>query len=203
MNYLQAISDEAHEGIVLHQHHTVQGYSLFSFDNALNEADSEEFKRVIATLSYKRTEEDRSGTRQRSMVVNFRLPQALKVNFIDRMTNVAQTVFEKPDWEVYRIYMNNNAYGDMAHIHRDSQPDDPTITIMAYGSEVWKPEWAGETLFYDENYDSVACVMPKFGRLAIFNGELPHKGGVPSRECYAERLTFVIKLRPPEVAPAA
>jgi hypothetical protein len=57
--------------------------------------------------------------------------------------------------------------------------------------------WSGETMLYDHNQDAVACVTPRPGRLAIFDGTILHAGRPPNRICYAPRYTLAFKLAPP------
>jgi hypothetical protein len=52
-------------------------------------------------------------------------------------------------------------------------------------------------MFYDNAMDGVACVTPKPGRMAIFDGTIRHVGRPPNRNCYAPRYTLALKLEPP------
>jgi len=52
-------------------------------------------------------------------------------------------------------------------------------------------------MLYDHNQDAVACVTPRPGRLAIFDGTILHAGRPPNRICYAPRYTLAFKLAPP------
>lgn len=52
-------------------------------------------------------------------------------------------------------------------------------------------------MLYDHNQDAVACVTPRPGRLAIFDGTILHAGRPPNRICYAPRYTLAFKLEPP------
>jgi len=61
----------------------------------------------------------------------------------------------------------------------------------------WNVGWSGETMLYDHNQDAVACVTPRPGRLAIFDGTILHAGRPPNRICYAPRYTLAFKLAPP------
>jgi hypothetical protein len=93
----------------------------------------------------------------------------------------------------YRAYTNVASYGDMLFTHTDCLPDQQDLTALWYLCSSWDVEWGGETMFFDAN-DEVACaVIPKPGRLVVFDGAIKHVGRPPNRICYAPRYTFAIK----------
>ena len=56
-----------------------------------------------------------------------------------------------------------------AHTHSGS------LVLLYYANLEWKPEWAGETLFYKNDLSDIEkAVMYKPGRLVLFDGEIPH-----------------------------
>lgn len=57
----------------------------------------------------------------------------------------------------------------------------------------WKPEWAGETLFYkDDMSDIIHTTMYKPNRLTVFNGSIPHTIRPQSFSAPHYRLTLAI-----------
>jgi Rps23 Pro-64 3,4-dihydroxylase Tpa1-like proline 4-hydroxylase len=96
-------------------------------------------------------------------------------------------------FSIDRLYCNNNVYGDMARPHRDSPAGSADVTALLYANPKWRPEWGGETIFYDRHQDAVACVAPRPGRVALFRSAIAHRNGVPSRECYEPRLVLALK----------
>jgi SM-20-related protein len=72
---------------------------------------------------------------------------------------------------------------------------------------VWQPSWHGETLFYTPDHsDVIRAVLPKPGRMVIFDSDIPHAGRDPSRLCPLIRVTITFKLQPawmPVMAPPA
>jgi Rps23 Pro-64 3,4-dihydroxylase Tpa1-like proline 4-hydroxylase len=71
------------------------------------------------------------------------------------------------------------------------------LTALWYVAPEWNVEWGGETMLYNRDQDAVACVTPRPGRLAIFDGTILHAGRPPNRICYAPRYTLAFKLEPP------
>jgi len=67
----------------------------------------------------------------------------------------------------------------------------------------WKRDYYGETTFFEKNSDNtdiVAQVKPKYGRLVIFDGNIPHSARPPSFTFTGARLSFVTKLHRNEFA---
>jgi len=99
-------------------------------------------------------------------------------------------------YRCYRAYCNHASFGDMLHIHTDSQPEADELTALWYVTREWQPDWGGETVFFDPQLDAAAVVSPRPGRLVIFDGAIPHAGRPPNRICYAPRYTFALKYEP-------
>lgn len=95
-----------------------------------------------------------------------------------------------------RAYANAHTYGVEGYIHRDSKfAEDQTVVI--YYEKDWKPEWAGETIFLNEAEDDVIkAILPKYGRMSIFPGNVKHAGRGVSRICPVARKVLVLKGRP-------
>lgn len=101
------------------------------------------------------------------------------------------------NYRIMRVYCNQVAYGDMLFTHTDVAAGKRGLTALWYVAPEWNVEWGGETMFYDEHRDAVACVTPRPGRLALFDGTILHAGRPPNRICYAPRYTLAFKLEPP------
>jgi hypothetical protein len=55
-----------------------------------------------------------------------------------------------------------------AHSHKNT-------TVLYYANVQWKEEWAGETLFFNEDVSEIEFAsMYKPGRLIVFDGGIPH-----------------------------
>lgn len=89
-----------------------------------------------------------------------------------------------------RIHCNSHAYGDQQNAHHDLANG---VTALYFANSVWQDDWWGETLFYDVRKEPVLAVAPKPGRLILFAGEIGHRGGVPSRLCFEQRLSVAFK----------
>ncbi|MGH8113325.1 MAG: 2OG-Fe(II) oxygenase [Rhodanobacteraceae bacterium] len=100
------------------------------------------------------------------------------------------------DYRTQRVYCNCSTYGDMLFTHTDVREGKRGVTALWYVAPKWEVEWGGETMLYDRHRDAVACVTPRPGRLAIFDGTILHAGRPPNRICYAPRYTLAFKFEP-------
>jgi hypothetical protein len=110
---------------------------------------------------------------------------------------VLQDFPERSHYRILRVYCNHASYGDMLFTHTDVHEGKEGLTALWYIAPEWNVEWGGETMLYDRNQDAVACITPRPGRLAIFDGTILHAGRPPNRICYAPRYTLAFKLEPP------
>jgi hypothetical protein len=73
-----------------------------------------------------------------------------------------------------------------AHPHRNT-------TLLYYANPQWKEEWAGETLFFNEDVSEVVYTsIYKPGRVIIFDGGIPHSLRPQSRLAPQYRFTFAL-----------
>lgn len=73
-----------------------------------------------------------------------------------------------------------------AHPHR-------TVTMLYYANPQWKEEWAGETLFYNEQVSEVVYTsMYKPGRVVLFDGTIPHSIRPQSKVAPNHRFTYAL-----------
>jgi hypothetical protein len=95
---------------------------------------------------------------------------------------------------VKRAYVNLNLYGDVQFAHEDGDE----WTAVAFVNERWLDDWGGELLVYEGAGTGMAyAVMPAPGRMAVFDGLLTHRGGVPSKLTAEPRITLAIKMSRP------
>ena len=95
-----------------------------------------------------------------------------------------------------RAYANAHTYGVEGYIHKDSKFSEDQTVIIYYEKD-WKPEYAGETIFLNnEEDDIIRAILPKYGRMTIFLGNIKHAGRGVSRICPVARRVLVLKGRP-------
>jgi hypothetical protein len=96
---------------------------------------------------------------------------------------------------VARQYANGHTYGQGGQPHVDDERPG-TFTLLYYPMAQWRPEWEGETLFYDGRGEVIGGVKPAPNRAVLFDSRIPHSGRAPSRACPGLRVTLAYKLEP-------
>ncbi len=91
-----------------------------------------------------------------------------------------------------RCYANAHTFGIEGAIHQDSHQLGNYTTIV-YVNPSWKPDWAGETVFFNDVGDIWNAVLPKPGRIVTFDGRIKHVARAVSRVSPALRVTLMFK----------
>ena len=104
-------------------------------------------------------------------------------------TEFGQRVFSS--YYIKRCVVNLSKPGDfyLNHTHGDE-------TVLLYYANIrWNEEWSGETLFYNNDMQSILFASPYIpGRLILFDGKLPHTIRSQSSIAPHYRFTFSIFL---------
>ena len=96
---------------------------------------------------------------------------------------------------IERIYANFNLFGDFQFAHPDCDPDgDGLWTALFFVNASWNEDWGGEFLLYENGPQPIAlAIPPRPGRMVLFDGEVLHRGGAPSKYCLEPRISLAIK----------
>jgi hypothetical protein len=109
------------------------------------------------------------------------------------------------DRALLRCYTNGYTYGTDGYAH----VDDPWIqrrfgstalseTAILYLNPEWNRDWAGETVLYNDKDDVELSILPKEGRLFIFDSSKAHAARPVSRICKVLRSVLVFKTFDPK-----
>lgn len=83
-----------------------------------------------------------------------------------------------------QIVLNCYEYGNYSGIHKDNLDNDKAVSIILYLNTDWRPEWGGNTEFYDDEIKRVTtAVSPIGGDAVVFPGNIWHRGGDVARIC--------------------
>lgn len=100
--------------------------------------------------------------------------------------------------ELFKVYINAHTYGVEDNIHTDDDRIPKGKTVIVYLCNRWNPEWAGQTVFYNERdifeKDIVYSCLPKYNRMVIFDKSIPHAVAPMSRRYMGLRLTCMFKV---------
>ena len=96
------------------------------------------------------------------------------------------------NFRLSRVYCNAHVCSDCPLPHRDSS-DPRDRTILYYANAEWRPEFAGETVIFDDDDEIAYAVLPRPGRVVIFNSALTHCARPPTKIFLGLRLTVAFK----------
>lgn len=174
--------------------HSIDDQSVYVFDSLIQ--NPSEYFQALNLAAFTRTEVARPEVAQyRHWVTESRLDSLLNQP-IYAATQKAVAAVRSRDYRPYRAYTNSASYGDVLFTHVDCIPGQGDLTALWYLCDEWDVEWGGETVFFSGEDEIAAAVLPKPGRLVLFDGAIKHAGRPPSRVCYKPRYTFAIKLEP-------
>lgn len=110
--------------------------------------------------------------------------------FIKRICQTSMDSYPSSELHLERMHCNMHLYGDVQHAHTDLVPG---VTTLYFANPEWKTEWMGETVFCGDDGEPLYAILPKPGRLVIFDGSIVHRAGVPSRYCLQPRVSIAFK----------
>ena len=87
------------------------------------------------------------------------------------------------------VYFSNTPTG----VHTDDDAPE-SISFLAFANPQWSVDWGGETVFFSDNLQSIKqSIMPKGGRIILFDSTIPHSARAPSTMSAVPRFTVTIK----------
>lgn len=98
-----------------------------------------------------------------------------------------------------RCYINGYTYGTDAYAHQDdpwireNKEDAFSETVIVYLNKTWNKDWQGETVIFNEEDEIETSVLPKYGRILIFDSSKFHAARSVSRACGELRSVLVFK----------
>lgn len=99
-----------------------------------------------------------------------------------------------PPVKLMGVYANGQTCGQDAPIHRDNWGNEKGVTVLIFCNPFWATSWGGELVFYDDaKVDVIKSVLPKPGRVVIFDGSIPHAAKSPALSCDQLRMTIAFK----------
>ncbi len=167
---------------------------LFVVDGVVETARLGPLYEFFRNLPYRFTDSDRFDTQQyRHLGYTFDQDAVTDHPVIGFFAGAATEVLRSKRLRVgslKRAYVNFNLYGDVQFAHEDGDE----WTAVAFVNETWQDDWGGELILYEDPESHLGhAVVPQPARMAIFDGLLLHRGGIPSKLCTEPRLTLALK----------
>lgn len=99
-----------------------------------------------------------------------------------------------------KVYVNGYTFGTDAYAHIDDVwlreregKELKSETCILYLNKEWDIDWAGETVVFNDEREIEVSVLPKFGRIFIFDSSKLHAARPLSRICPVLRTVLVFK----------
>jgi SM-20-related protein len=116
----------------------------------------------------------------------------LPSEFLEVWKDINKAVFNDKA-VLIRCYSNKQTFGTEGYIHTDTQREQDQ-TVVVYMNEDWEADWGGETTFYNhDKTEIIDAILPKYGRVAVFSGNIPHCARAVTRICPKARTTLMFK----------
>ena len=172
----------------------ISGRELFVCDDMVDAATVQTIGALVRTLHYIRKEKSRPGVPGLAAVSDIPMERIAADPFLRGLKQTVERLFPAEQFTDQRAYVNCSVYGDGYYVHRDCAAHEAHVTALYYANLEWKPDWGGETIYYNDDEDAELAITPRPGRLVIARGALLHRGNVPTRACHEERYTLAYKL---------
>ncbi len=177
----------------------VEKLKIFVFDGLFEEKALLEVYKQFKSLPYCLMDYDREDTQAiRHLVHAFDSQEIEATSVVKALISGTQELANAQGLkvkQVAKVYANFNLYGDYQFAHQDGD----VWTALIFVNASWHEDWGGELLLYDGTPASPTArgfsyaISPCPGRLVIFDGNIKHRGGVPSKYCLEPRITLAIK----------
>jgi len=165
------------------------------FDLLLSADETEQYVTALDGAAFTRTEIAGPETAATKHFVSEMPMAALQhVPLLAKTLELLNATFAG-EYAAYRAYTNLALPGDLLYSHVDCTADQRDVTALWYLCRTWHIDWAGETVFFNDLNEIALSVLPKPGRLALFDGRIRHAGRPPTRIATESRYTFAMKFQ--------
>jgi Rps23 Pro-64 3,4-dihydroxylase Tpa1-like proline 4-hydroxylase len=197
----QAIQERQHEAIralvhtvnesnldivhyVTRQFYTTKGHPIIVFDDVIPKNILDVFADTMLNGTYTDNPPDPYSTDNVPWILAFEVEPIVESPLWNYIQPIARLASKKDGFYPYDISCNTIRSHDLTKIHTDCSNDQEEYTLLIYLNRNWTNNDLGETVFF--NYDiendkeMVFAIKPKYGRVAIFHGTIPHSARPPS-----------------------
>ena len=176
--------------------HEIGGRPFVVIDDLFSPEVADATFSLFRDLDYRLIDADRPDTEEfRHFVRYFPRRDWSENPILKFMIDAASSALDTQGWQhsgISRIYANLTLAGDHQFIHTDGYE----WTALFFLTDRWLEDWGGElTMYGDSPFEPAISLLPRPGRLVVFDGEIPHRGGCPSRHCSAPRISVALKFR--------
>ncbi|EAR62798.1 2OG-Fe(II) oxygenase [Neptuniibacter caesariensis] len=177
----------------------IDNKKIYIFDDIADKDQIRRFSHSLEIANYSCIQANDISTKEhKEWVAGFDISD-MEDHWLFRFCSKVTSDLRGSDYYCGTAFANAFSYGSIAFPHTDSgQSDDAEgdLTFLYFGNHEWDTKWGGELMLYDDQLEPLSCVGVKPGRLVCFAGDVIHKAGIPSRQCYSTRYTFSLRFYP-------
>lgn len=176
---------------VKHKQIDIEGRSLHVFDGALDFSEREHIYSFVKNSAYRVGNEDADAveTSQHKYMCSYYSGGDVDAVGILRFIQDTPVQSLIEGLSLIRAHVNLSTPTDChwAHDHRGQ------LGLLYYVNKHWKHDWAGETMFFNDDLSEVCFAsIYKPGRIILFDGEIPHS--VRPQSAVAPTYRFTLSL---------
>lgn len=192
--------------------HDSKGREIAVFDGLVDKADLDalrlfllQYNSVYAYQPYDGHDEEHDNV---SWIAMIKVKDFIKSRLWRLVKQLATYLSGLDEWYPYDVSMNIIRNSHYPRIHEDCMPNEHEYTFLMYLTPDWEANNYGETAFFEEilskdgqpfppgkqQYEWIASVRPRYGRIVIFRGIIPHSARPPSPGFSGARYTFACKI---------
>ena len=160
---------------------TNSGLSIVVLDGILPLKELDALRKTVETNGYSDNAAGMDSTDQVQWIMAFEIDDFVQTSLWNVVSQIVTFVSGKKGYFPYDIGCNNIQATDTTTIHIDSEFNESEFTLLIYLNEDWTANHHGETVFFDdmEGNEVIFAVRPRYGRVAIFHGSIPHSARPP------------------------
>jgi len=177
---------------------TIDGRYIVVFDDILPAKELDALMETVLNSGYNDNAAGEDSADNVQWIMGFEVDDFIQTSMWQLVTQIVATVSGKKGYYPYDIGLNNIQSADSTTIHRDCQLDENEFTLLIYLNQNWTENHHGETVFFSdmEGSEIIFALRPKYGRVAIFHGTIPHSARPPPFTFTGARLSFAVKMSP-------
>ena len=141
----------------------ISGRELFVCDDMVDDAMVQTIGTLVRTLHYIRKEKSRPGVPGLAAVSDIPTERIAADPFLRGLRQTVERLFPAEQFTDQRAYVNCSVYGDGYYVHRDCAAHERHVTALYYANLEWKPDWGGETIYYNDEEDAELAISPASG----------------------------------------
>lgn len=177
---------------------TSDGRYIIVLDNILPPRELDALRYTITSSGYSDDPASADSGDNVQWIMAFEVDDFLQTSLWQLVSQIVTTVSGREGFYPYDIGCNNIQSVDTTIIHTDCADYEDEYTLLIYLNQNWTENHHGETVFSSDMDGSevIFAIRPRYGRVAIFHGTIPHSARPPPLTYEGARLSFAIKMSP-------